>query len=125
MMAITCDFNPLQILNEFLGRFLETRPLLEHMLALSYGVEPQSPLEDVFAEPSALENLLTAQLFDAALPGGEERLAYRAQPTFLSFSESLHGDFDVSVQGSRIAIVENPRRVVARSCGGDLLDSQG
>jgi len=124
MMAITGDVNPLQILDEFLGRFLETRPLLEHMLALSYGVEPQSPLEDVFAEPSALEHLLTAQLFDAALPGGEERLAYRAQPTFLIFSESLHGDFDDTVQRSSLDIVENPRRVIDRSSGGYLLDRQ-
>lgn len=109
------------LVDGLLGQMLESRPLLERALALSYGVEPKGSLEDALAENSPIEHLLTMQEFDQ---GPADGFSWRAEPGLIMFSDALAGTPDDAVIVSRLDIMNNARRVAGPAATTTAL-SQG
>lgn len=117
LMAITGNYRPDWLLNEFFERFLNTRTFLEYALALQYGIQPEVELEQAIDSASPLEHLLTAQQFDAAAQRGGGS-SWRSEPTLLVFGSGLSGTREDATVVNSIDIVSNAR--VSLSASGDF-----
>ncbi len=114
LMAITGDYRPEWVLDEFFARFLNTRTFLEYVLALQYGVPTDIQLESAIGSASPLEHLLTSQVFDA-VARSQDSLSWRAEPTLLVFGSGLSGTRADPVAVSSIDIVSNARATLSGS----------
>ena len=107
LMLFSGDLPLDYLLDVYLEKLLDTRPLLERALALEYGVEPEYALEEALDVQSELEHLLTMTEFSQG-PAGQ--LSWFAEPALLMFSDGLAGTPDDAVVRSSLDIMNNPRR---------------
>ena len=102
------------IIDQTLSRILETRSLLEFILAQAYEVEQPIPDNAAIKASSNLEHLSAYHLFDSFI-ATNDGLGYRAEPSILVISSGFRGTTDDATEFSSIDIVNNGRRIYQAS----------
>jgi hypothetical protein len=111
---------PGYLLDRTLERIISSRPMFEFVVEQIFNPDPNAAVGPHLIDgDTALDHLAAYDTFELPLAGIEAGPGYRSGPAALIISERVAPRAEVGFVQS-VDIVDNPRRVLARSADGSV-----